>query len=143
MNSMHQIVIDTSVLIAALRSSRGASYRLLEMTGDARWQLNMSVALALEYEATGKREAIKLGIPESSIDVIVDVLCEKSRHHAVHFRLRPELSDPDDEFVLELAFVARCDFIVTHNLRDLQAAERFGIRVVTPGEFLRTMGVEP
>ena len=113
------------------------------MAGDARWQLNMSVALALEYEAIGKREAIKLGIPESSIDVIVDVLCEKSRHHAVHFRLRPELSDPDDEFVLELAFVARCDFIVTHNLRDLQAAERFGIRVVTPGEFLRTMGVEP
>lgn len=61
----------------------------------------------------------------------------------IHFRLRPELSDPDDEFVLELAVVARCDFIVTHNLRDLRAAQRFGIRVVTPGEFLGTMGVEP
>jgi predicted nucleic acid-binding protein len=56
--------------------------------------------------------------------------------------LGPELPDPDDEFVLELAFVARCDFIVTHNVRDLRAAERFGIRVVTPGEFLRTMEVE-
>lgn len=140
---MQRIVIDTSVLIAALRSKRGASYRLLEMTGDPRWQLNMSVALALEYEAVGKREAQKLGIPDSVIDDIVDVLCERSQHHAVHFRLRPELPDPDDEFVLELAFVARCDFIVTHNVRDLRAAERFGILVVTPGEFLRTMGVEP
>jgi putative PIN family toxin of toxin-antitoxin system len=140
---MQQIVIDTSVLIAALRSKRGASYRLLEMVGDARWQLNISVALALEYEAVGKREAQKLGIPDSAIDDIVDMLCETSQHHAIHFRLRPELSDPDDEFVLELAFVARCDFIVTHNVRDLRAAERFGIRVVTPGEFLRTMGVEP
>ena len=140
---MQQIVIDTSVLIAALRSRRGASYRLLEMAGDPRWQLNLSVALALEYEAVGKREAQKLGISDSAIDDIVDVLCERSRHHAVHFRLRPELSDPDDEFLLELAFVARCDFIVTHNVRDLRAAERFGIRVVTPGEFLRTMGVEP
>ena len=140
---MQQIVIDTSVLIAALRSKRGASYRLLEMASDARWQLNMSVALALEYEAVGKREAKRLGIPDSAIDDIVDMLCETSQHHAIHFRLRPELSDPDDEFVLELAFVARCDFIVTHNLRDLRAAERFGIRVVTPGEFLRTMGVEP
>ena len=103
----------------------------------------MSVALALEYEAIGKREANKLRIPVSAIDDIVDMLCRTSRHHAIHFRLRPELSDPDDEFVLELAFVARCDFIVTHNVRDLRAAERFGIHVVTPGEFLRTMGVEP
>src|SRR5579863_7751911 len=136
---MRQIVIDTSVLIAALKSRRGASFRLLEMPGDARWQLNMSVALALEYEAIGKREANKLGIPDSAINDIVDMLCRKSRHHAIHFRLRPELPDPDDEFVLELAFAARCDFIVTHNVRDLKAAERFGIAVVTPGEFLGTI----
>jgi hypothetical protein len=51
----------------------------------------MSVALALEYEAIGKREGNKLGIPESAIDDIVDMLCRTSRHHAIHFRLRPEL----------------------------------------------------
>ena len=101
------------------------------------------MALALEYEAIGKREASKIGIPLSAIDDIVDMLCKTSRHHTIHFRLRPELSDPDDEFVTELAFVARCDFIVTHNVRDLRAAERFGIGVVTPGEFLGTMGIEP
>jgi hypothetical protein len=44
-----------------------------------------------------------LGIPGSAIDDIVDVLCEKDQHHVIHFRLRPELSDPGDEFVLELA----------------------------------------
>jgi putative PIN family toxin of toxin-antitoxin system len=140
---MRRIVMDTNVFIAALKSKRGASFRLLEMAGDGRWELNMSVALALEYEAIGKREADKLGIPDSAVDDIVDMLCRTSRHHAIHFRLRPELSDPDDEFLLELAFVARCDFIVTHNIRHLQHAERFGIGVVTPGEFLRTMGIEP
>ena len=57
--------------------------------------------------------------------------------------MRPELADPDDEFVLELAFIARCDFIVTHNLRHLRIAERFGIRVVTPGQFLGTIEVKP
>jgi predicted nucleic acid-binding protein len=98
---MHQIVIDTSV--AALHSNRGASYRLLEMVDDSRWQLNVSVALALEYEAIGKREAAKLGISETAIDDIVDVLCETSRHHAVRYRLRPELSDPDDEPLVQLA----------------------------------------
>jgi putative PIN family toxin of toxin-antitoxin system len=140
---MPEIVIDTSVFIAALRSRRGASYRLLELANDVRWSLNMSVALALEYEAIGKREANHLGIPNSAIDDIVDMLCKTSRHHAIHFRLRPELPDPDDDFLLELAVVARCDFIVTHNVRRLRAAQRFGIGVVTPGHFLRTMGIEP
>jgi putative PIN family toxin of toxin-antitoxin system len=140
---MPGIVLDTSAFIAALRSRRGASYRLLEMSGDARWELNLSVALALEYEAVGKREAGKLGIPVSAIDDIVDMLCSASRHHAVRFRLRPEAPDPDDDFVLELAFVARCDFIVTHNVRHMRAAERFGIRVVTPGTFLGIMGEKP
>jgi len=45
--------------------------------------------------------------------------------------------------VLELAFVSHCDFIVTYNVRHLRAAEKFGIRVVTPGEFLRIIGIEP
>ncbi len=72
------IVIDTSVFIAALKSNRGASYLLLEMAGDPRWVPNMSVALALEYEAVGKREASKLGIPDSAIDDIVDMLCRTS-----------------------------------------------------------------
>jgi predicted nucleic acid-binding protein len=98
---MHGIVIDTSVFIAALRSSRGASYRPLEMAGDLRWQMHLSVALALEYEAVGKREAAKLGIPDFAVDDIVDMLCQTSQHHAIHFRLRPELADPDDEFVLD------------------------------------------
>lgn len=139
---MPGIVIDTSAFVAALRSKRGASYRLLEMAGDPRWELNISVTLALEYEAIGKREGSRLGISESAIDDIVDTLCKISRHHSVHFRLRPELSDANDDFVLELAFAARCDFIVTHNIRHFRAARRFGITAVTPGEFLGIMGAE-
>jgi predicted nucleic acid-binding protein len=101
----------------------------------------MSAALALEYESVAKREAGRLGIPASAVDNIVDLLCDVSRHHAIYFRMRPELTDPDDDFVLELAVVAGCEFIVTHNVRHFQAARRFGIRAVTPGEFLRTMEV--
>ena len=41
-----------------------------------------------------------------------------------------------DEFVLELAVAAGCRVIVTHNTRDFKGAERFGISVITPGEFL-------
>ena len=79
---MHQVVIDTSVLVAALRSNKGASYRLLDILGDARWQANMSVALALEYEAVGKREASKIGLPEQAIEDIVDMsIADGFRRH--------------------------------------------------------------
>jgi len=40
------------------------------MARDARRQTRISVALLLEYEAVGKREANKLGIPELAIDDI-------------------------------------------------------------------------
>ena len=76
---MHQVVIDTNVLIAALRSQRGASYRLMRSLGDPRWQPNISVTLALEYESVGKREATKLGIPLTAIDDIVRDLAGAAR----------------------------------------------------------------
>ena len=140
---MRRIVIDTSVFIAALKSRRGASYRLLDMAGDARWQLNMSVALALEYEAIGNAKRLSWGFPSRPSTTSWTCCATRAAIMQSTFDCDPELSDPDDEFVLELAFVARCDFIVTHNVRHLRVAERFGIGVVTPGEFLRTMGVEP
>jgi predicted nucleic acid-binding protein len=55
---------------------------------------------------------------------------------------RPALSDPSDEFVLELAVAAGCQAIVTHNIKHFRGAERFGIPVVTPGEFLAVLEEE-
>jgi predicted nucleic acid-binding protein len=59
----YQIVLDMSVLIAALRSRRGASFELLRLVGDDRWQLHLSTALLLEYEAVARREARELWLP--------------------------------------------------------------------------------
>jgi putative PIN family toxin of toxin-antitoxin system len=136
-----QIVVDTSVLVAAIRSRRGASFKLLEEIKNGRWKWNISAALAFEYEAAGKREASRLGLPSAAIDDIIDMICQQSRHHPIHYRLRPTLPDRDDEFILELAFAANCEYIVTHNVRDFRGSISFGALVVTPGEFLRRMEV--
>ena len=53
--------------------------------------------------------------------------------------MRPHLAGPDDEFILELALASASHYIVTHNRGDFRDAERFGVRVVTPGEFLRIL----
>jgi len=50
------------------------------------------------------------------------------------------LSDPNDELVLELAVSAKCEYIVTHNIRDFRGSEKFGIQAITPKEFLQIIG---
>lgn len=138
---MYEIVLDTNVLVSALRSRRGASFAVLERIGED-WEPLISVPLILEYEAVGKRECEKLGIPLSTVDAIVRAFCFYGRETNVHFRVRPFLSDPGDEFLLELAVAGAADAIVTHNVRHFAGVEQFGLRVLTPGEFLRKIEEE-
>jgi predicted nucleic acid-binding protein len=109
--------VDTNVIVAALR----ASFALLQNIGQS-WRPLISVPLILEYDAIAKREAGRLRIPVSTVEAIVNAFCFHGQETAVHFRLRPSLPDPADDFLLELAVAAR-----------------FGIPVLTPGEFLRTI----
>jgi predicted nucleic acid-binding protein len=67
---------------------------------------------------------------------VLDFLCAHSQEHAVSFRWRPFLTDPDDDFILELAVAAGVRYIVTHNVRDFANLENFGVRAVTPGQML-------
>lgn len=136
-----RIVIDTNVLVAALRSRRGASFKLLSLIGGRRFEVNVSVPLVLEYEDAGKRISHEVGLSHADIDDALDYVCRTSRHRRIFFLWRPFLSDPKDDHVLELAVESACDFIVTHNVRDFRGAERFGLRVVTPHEFLKVIGV--
>ncbi len=138
---MHSVVLDTKVIVSALRSRRGASFAVLQRIG-IQWQPLISVPLILEYEAVGKREAQRLKIPESTIEAIVRAFCFTGREVDIYFNLRPFLPDPGDEFLLDLAVAGRADALVTHNARHFPRVDRFGIRVMTPGEFLRTMKEE-
>ena len=103
----------------------------------------ISVPLILEYEAVGKRQAELLKIPEATVEAIVRAFCFFGRETDIHFRLRPFLPDPNDEFLLELAVAGRADAIVTHNVRHFAGVARFGIRVMTPGTFLKTIEKRP
>jgi putative PIN family toxin of toxin-antitoxin system len=133
---MHEIVLDTNVFISALRSRLGASFALLSAMGKS-WIPLISVPTILEYEAVGSREAEHLNVPQKSIDAFVRAFCFYGREVDVHFRLRPTLRDPRDEFILELAVAGQAEAIVTHNVRHFYGSQRFGIRAIRPGEFLR------
>ena len=140
---MYQVVIDTNVLVAALRSNRGASHRLLRLVGDERWRMNLSVPLVLEYEQTLKRLFAGEALRGNDIDGILRFLCANANLRPIFFLWRPLLPDPKDDLVLELAVESRADFVLTFNARDFAGAERFGIRVITPREFLAIIGEAP
>lgn len=135
-----QIVLDTSVLIAGLRSRRGASFRLLSLIGGTAFELSVSVPLVLEYEATAKAQARELGLSHADIDDVLDYLCAVAHRRAIFYLWRPMLRDPQDDMVLEVAVEAGCEYVVTHNVRDFAGAERFGIQVIRPGAFLKRIG---
>src|SRR5690348_1168219 len=131
-----EIVLDTSVLIAALRSRRGASFELLRLVGDQRWRLHLSTALLLEYEAIARREARHLWLHPELIEDLLDYLSANTQEHAISFRWRPWLNDPNDDFVLELAVSAKARYIVTHNLRNFAGVDSFGVEAITPAQML-------
>ena len=136
-----QIVIDTNVLIAALRSRRGASFRLLSLLGlDSRFEINVSIPLVLEYEDVAKRPSLATGLSTEDIDAIIDYMCLIANKRQIFFLWRPFLPDPKDDMVLELAVEAECQYIVSHNKRDFQNVNKFGLEVLNPREFLTVIG---
>lgn len=136
-----QVVIDTSVIISAIRSKRGASYKLLLTLGqNPNWQSNLSTALLLEYEEKINEQAPEFGYTKDDIENFLDFLCSEANEPAIYFRWRPFLKDADDEMVLDLAIAANADYIITYNLRDFRNVERFNIKAITPYEFLQILG---
>jgi putative PIN family toxin of toxin-antitoxin system len=134
------IIIDTCVFISALRSNRGASFKLLSLIDSNKFEFYLSVALVLEYEAVAKRSSQKLGLTNSDIEELIDYLCAVGKPRQVHFLWRPSLKDPSDDFILELAVESECDYIVTHNIRDFTETAKFQVEAITPQKFLKIIG---
>jgi len=135
-----KIVIDTNVLVAALRSRRGASFKLLSFLPNDKFSIFISVPLVLEYEDALMRLESS-AITEQDIRDFVDFLCEIGHHQIIFFLWRPFLPDQSDDHVLEVAVAAGCDAIVTYNKRDFKGIERFGLRILDPRELLSEIGV--
>jgi putative PIN family toxin of toxin-antitoxin system len=136
----YQVVLDTNVLASALRSRRGASFRLLTLINSNKFEINLSVPLLLEYEEVLKRERMGISPDDEDINNILDYLCKMANKREIFFLWRPYLKDPKDDFILELAVESQCDFIITFNQKDFEEIDKFGLKAITPKEFLKLIG---
>lgn len=136
----YQIVIDTGVLVSALKSKRGASHKILSLLSSGQFDFHLSVPLVCEYEAVLKRTELDINWTSDEIDELLDIICFLGIKHEVWYLWRPLLQDAGDEFVAELAVTAQADAIVTHNVRDFKGMEKFGVNIITPKELLQEIG---
>ncbi len=139
-----RFVLDTNVLVAALRSQQGASYALVAALPLPGWELALSVPVYLEYQDVLLRPGL---VPSAFSRHDILALCRflASLAHAqdIHFLWPSFLPDPKDDMLLELAVAAGATHIITHNTRHFHHAESFGVRALAPAAFLRLVGLRP
>ena len=139
-----RVVLDTSVLVAAMRSRQGASQALLHLLPSTLFQPALSVALYIEWQAVLSRpEHRPPGVDEARMLGFLRYLASVSHLQDIHYLWRPFLRDPNDDMVLECAVASGSRFIVTHNVRDFQRSQELGVQAVTPGRFLQNLKARP
>jgi len=136
------VVVDTDVIVAAMRSPSGASAAILRTARQGRVMLLVSVPLALEYEAICSEAEHRLAaaLSEREVEIFLDAVVAMAEPVKTHFLWRPQLRNPGDEMMLETAVNGRVDALVTFNVRDFGTVPaRFGIEVMIPREAIGRM----
>jgi putative PIN family toxin of toxin-antitoxin system len=138
-------VFDTNVLVAGLRSRKGASFVILQALRYGLIKGAASTALMLEYTDVLKRDAnlAAFWTTEDEVDVILGVLASLMEPISIYFSWRPQLTDPNDEMVLECALNAQAVGIVTFNTQDfLPAANQLQVKLIRPGELVQQLNLQ-
>lgn len=136
----YRVILDTNVVLAAMRSRTGASHRLLATIGHARWQSIVTPALMYEYEDVARRPGIVPGLSSQDVTNILDMIYRESHRQVVWLSWRPLSSDPGDDAILEAAIAGNCDYVVSFNERHLRVIQEFGIEILKPVDLLRLIG---
>ena len=142
-----KIVIDTNIIFSALNSNKGASHVLLTWLFSNKKILNVvSTPLVIEFEDVLTRKESLMRFEPLTIDDIngfINDICSISHKQLINFLWRPFLRDMKDDMVLETAFNANADYIVTYNINDFKNVEEyFQIKVVKPQDFLKILKKE-
>ncbi len=137
---LRRVVVDTSVIVAALRTRRGAANQVLRMVARRELILLATPPLFLEYEDALKRPEQRLahGLTIEAIDEFLSELAALTEPFEMHFQWRPQVRDPGDEMVLETAINGCADALVTYNIKHFAlAGNRFKVSILRPADLLR------
>ena len=132
----NNVIMDTNILFAGLYSSTGASFQILRLLNARKIKPVISTTLLFEYEDVLKREQTVLNLTHKQVDIVLDNICALCKFQEIYFLWRPYLKDLKDDHVLEVAVASKTKTIVTHNIKDFKGVGKFGIKAITPGNYL-------
>lgn len=136
---MIRAVLDTNVLLAALRSRQGASFEIVSRYRRGEFALLLSNTALSEYDEVLKREGQNLGLVVDTVDRFLNALCAGAVSFQTSSFWKPSLPDADDEAFAQLALEAKVDYLVTFNQRHFPADRLPAVQVVSPKEFLHVL----
>jgi predicted nucleic acid-binding protein len=137
-----RLILDTTVIVSSVRSDLGASHFLVQCALERRFDLLLSNSLALEYEDVLHRpeHLAKADMTHEQMEAFLKSLYMVGREISLGLFRRPNLPDPGDEHVLNLALRGRADGLVTQNARHFPGLlERFGVKLYSPREAARLL----
>ena len=133
------IVADTNVVVQGMKSLTGASGYILTGMIEGTIRFAMSPAVILEYEEVLNRDEVWQGRkpPQQTIDVVLDVLCDRCVPADLQYTFRPFLNDPDDDLFIDCALAAGARLVVTTDKHfQHPAVQGFGLKAMRPGEYV-------
>lgn len=127
-------LLDTCIIVSALRSKQGASHFLLRKVIQQELPIIMHFKLLAEYRDVLARPVISsaLNYRPDEIEKILITLVRVAVEVNPHFLWRPNLKDEKDNFLVEIAVAAQPCTIVTHNVKDFSQGE-----LIFPAVFIK------
>ena len=138
---LKRIIIDTCVIVSALKSKNGASYKIFSNINKSVFRYGISVALFLEYKSKllefSKTKLLPLNI--NDVNIILSALVYYSHNVPIYYHIRPNLKDENDNMVYECGVNFGAEYIVTHNIKDFKGGDLkpFNTKIITPQQFLK------
>ncbi len=131
---MTSYILDTCVVVSALKSFKGSSNKVLKMAIKGEISFYLSYELFMEYCEVTEREELNID-PKTRMEIL-EILSFKAKHIQPKYKWRPFLKDENDNFILELAVSSNSN-IVTHNVKDFNEVEKkFNVRILKPSEVI-------
>ena len=137
---MIPVVIDTNVIVAAVRSGGGAARQVIRGCLGGTYEPLFGPALLAEYEYAVRDSRMPESLAgERDREELLAAIASVGRWVNVYYLWRPNLRDETDNHLVEVAVAGGAMAIVTHNIRDLKSGELLfpSLRVLTPAAFLR------
>ncbi|MDF5734132.1 MULTISPECIES: putative toxin-antitoxin system toxin component, PIN family [unclassified Nostoc] len=137
-----KIVVDTSIFISALISSKSSSRELIRRSLIGEYQPLMGNALFSEYESVIGREEIiaKCPLTSAEISALLASFMSVSQWIYIYYLWRLNLKDEADNHLIELAVAGNAQIIATHNIKYFPNAELLfpNLSILKPEEIIRS-----